>query len=1281
MVIETIAADPDVQRLRKRIATGKGVVHVSGLWGSAAPMLSAIVAQGFARCILYVTAHLEEADQARDDIEFFLDAPCTLFPAWETLPGEGAAAGEIEAERLRLCAAIVSRPGGSTRGGSGKTARAEACGSGGASSGQRPLPHGRGSERKDRSCGSGGASSGQRPLPHGRGSERKDRCGGSGEKAAQAEACGSGEKTAQAEACGSGEKTARAEACGSGERVATVIVAPIQALMQPVPVPAELRRHMLRLTPGEGIPGGGADAPGALLAWLIDGGYERLDLVESPGDVARRGDLVDVFAPGETEPIRVSFFDDRIESIRRFDVGPQRSTASLDGFTLTRARPPSVSGSAGTSRKVGSSSPAADDETDPDGDGAGDSSGAGVRGGRRANTPILLDLLSPDTLVVLDEPLGIQELGETLHRRLEHTSALVPVGEVLGRMEAFDGMHLSRFSSAGAAPADRFEFQVASLARWESPERLAPHPITQPTDAARGVQSLPSTLRSNIKGPRRSPETVDQPTAPDAPPTDTLAALCEAARVHAVHVVCDNAGERSRLIEMLQERLGGVPPSIHVHRGMIHRGFEWTPARTIVVSHHELFHRQRQRRRLRRLHAARPIESWLDLNPGDFVVHAVHGIGVYRELAAMRKGHSGQFEEFLTVEFAEGARVHVPVSQIDLVQKYIGAGGVKPRLSNVGGKRWGRTTDQVAQAVTDLAEELLRVQAARQNGAGTPYPPDTTWQHEFEASFPYEETEDQLTAADELRTDLMRPRPMDRLLCGDVGYGKTELAIRAAFKVVEYGRQVAVLVPTTVLAEQHHRTFADRMAEYPFGIVCLSRFRSPAEQRTIADRVRKGQVDIVIGTHRLLSKDIAFANLGLVIIDEEQRFGVEHKERLKAMRATVDLLTLTATPIPRTLHMAMMGLRDISTLQTPPIDRRAIATQVCTFEPALIRDAILRELNRDGQVYFVHNRVQSIAAVCDRLRAIVPEARFIYGHGQMRDEELESVMARFLNRDADVLVCTTIIESGIDIPRANTIFIDNADNFGLADLHQLRGRVGRSSHRAYCYLLTNPNRPIEPRAARRLKAVEEFSELGAGFRIAMRDLEIRGAGNLLGHEQSGHIASVGYEMYCRLLERAVRRLRNEPDPTPAEVHVDLDVSAHIPPHYIASGRARIDVYRRVAGARTVADIEQLEGDLKDAFGPFPPPVGRLLQLAELRVRARPFGIRSIRRQPPDVIFSVESVAAVEPVFADAPGAVRLPDGQTVHLRPPPGYLDPDTLLPVLRRMLARAAERSMETSA
>jgi transcription-repair coupling factor (superfamily II helicase) len=508
-----------------------------------------------------------------------------------------------------------------------------------------------------------------------------------------------------------------------------------------------------------------------------------------------------------------------------------------------------------------------------------------------------------------------------------------------------------------------------------------------------------------------------------------------------------------------------------------------------------------------------------------------------------------------------------------------------------------------------------------------------------------------------------------------VGYGKTELAMRASFRVAEAGKQVALLVPTTVLAAQHYRTFTERLADYPIVVDMISRFRSPREQSDILHRAGAGKIDILIGTHRLLSDDVRFSDLGLVIIDEEQRFGVEHKERLKQMRATVDVLTLTATPIPRTLHMALMGLRDISNLTTPPLDRRAIYTEVCSPSDQRVRSAVLAEMNRGGQVFFVHNRVYDIESVADHVRSIVPEARVAVAHGQMSERRLEGTMLRFVRGDIDVLVCTTIIESGLDIPAANTMFVHEADRFGLAQLHQLRGRVGRYKHRAYCYLLLPRRRTVNRTAAKRLKAVEEFSDLGAGFQIAMRDLEIRGAGNILGPEQSGHIAAVGYELYCRLLEQAVRRLRGEKVDTPRDVHVEVGVDAYIPRSYVSSARQRMEVYRRLALCRAVGELSQLGRDLADAYGSIPPVVEALLTVAEIRILAGRLGIDRIILMPPDVIFTIAEPSLADRALAGAAGTVRLADEQTAHWRPPPNYLEHPTLLTVLRRLLQQAAQR------
>jgi transcription-repair coupling factor (superfamily II helicase) len=586
----------------------------------------------------------------------------------------------------------------------------------------------------------------------------------------------------------------------------------------------------------------------------------------------------------------------------------------------------------------------------------------------------------------------------------------------------------------------------------------------------------------------------------------------------------------------------------------------------------------------------------------------------------------------------------------------------------VGGRTWLRQKAAAERAVLDLAVEMLQMQAIRLASPGIAFQPDSQWQREFDASFPYHATPDQLEAIAAIKQDMQRPRPMDRLLCGDVGFGKTEVAMRAAFKAVDSGYQVAVLVPTTILAEQHYRSFTERMAEFPIDLAKLSRFCTPEEERATLQGLRSGRVDIVIGTHRLVSKDVQFRNLGLVIIDEEQRFGVEVKERLKALRATVDVLTLSATPIPRTLHMSLVGLRDISNLQSPPEDRLAVETKVSRWDDQLIRHAILRELARGGQIYFVHNRVGDIELVAHRLRQIVPDVRLRIGHAQMPDEELERVMVDFVAHRFDLLLATTIVESGLDIPNANTIFINEADRYGLADLHQLRGRVGRYKHRAYCYLLIEPHKHLTPNAARRLHAIEEFDELGAGFAIAMRDLEIRGAGNLLGTQQSGHIAAVGYELYCQLLENAVRTLQQQPPKTRFEVDIQLPGETLLPDDYIPDLRLKVDLYRRLTRVETPEQIDELAAEMLDRFGPLPPPVQRLVELTRLRLDAANWRISAIYREGDFVVLQYADRARIEPLLARHRGKLRLVDERSLYL-PLPRGADPTRLWQLVKSVL------------
>ncbi len=676
------------------------------------------------------------------------------------------------------------------------------------------------------------------------------------------------------------------------------------------------------------------------------------------------------------------------------------------------------------------------------------------------------------------------------------------------------------------------------------------------------------------------------------------------ARADHAFFACRNEAEENRVRSLLGD---GPRGPLRFLRGRLSRSFELPLRRLVVLGYDDLLQHLTRRRPAQKRIQGRAIEDFLDLEPGDHVVHLAHGVGLFKGVERIAK--DGATLEHCVVEFQDGVRVFVPVTKIDLIQKYVGASGQRPRLARLGGAQWAKAKQRVKEAVTDLAVRLLETQAMRQKRPGIAFPPDTDLQHQFEASFPYEETPDQITTLEAVKKDMETPRPMDRLMCGDVGYGKTELAMRAAFKAVLAGRQAAVLVPTTVLAAQHFATFRERMAGYPVRIEMLSRFRTDAEAKVIGEGLGEGTVDIVIGTHRLLSPGIAFKDLGLVIIDEEQRFGVEHKERLKAMRATVDVLTLTATPIPRTLNMALLGLKDISTLTTPPEGRMPVATEVSAFDEGKIREYIVRELRRGGQVYFVHNRIETIHRIDRLVATLVPEARRAVVHGRMPRHELEDSMMAFVRGEIDVLVATTIIESGLDIPNANTLIVDRAHRIGLADLHQLRGRVGRGRHRGHAlFLLPEEHKVVDEVAERRLRTIEEHAGLGSGFRIALKDLEIRGAGNLLGAEQSGYIADVGYELYCRLLEDAVKELRMERVTEATDTYVDLHVAAGLPDDYAGDESLKLGFYRRIASVATASDLDGLRAEIEDRCGSLPESGKRLFDVARLRILGQEHGV-------------------------------------------------------------------------
>jgi transcription-repair coupling factor (superfamily II helicase) len=700
-----------------------------------------------------------------------------------------------------------------------------------------------------------------------------------------------------------------------------------------------------------------------------------------------------------------------------------------------------------------------------------------------------------------------------------------------------------------------------------------------------------------------------------------------AAKKMDIVIFCNNVGEKTRLQDLLEGQKIRLTEASGIFIGRFSEGFVFREGRLVVLTDGDIFGRYKVRRPRRRFKGTLAIREFSELRQGDFVVHVRYGIGIYRGVKRIVK--ESEEREFLCIEYQDEAKLYVPLEQACLVERYIGLGKSAPHLDRLGGKRWQDVRKAAQRAIFDFAAELLELQAARSFLHGYAYSADTDWQREFEQAFVYEETPDQDAAISDVKHDMERPQPMDRLICGDVGYGKTEVAMRAAFKAVMGGKQVAVLVPTTVLAQQHLQTFSERIADYPLRIEMLSRFRTLKEQRLVLKGLREGSVDIVIGTHRLTQPDVRFKDLGLMIIDEEQRFGVRHKERLKRLRMTVDVLTLTATPIPRTLYMSMTGIRDMSTISTPPEDRLAIETVVSEYSVALIREAIRREINRQGQVYYVHNFVETIERVKERLEGIVPEATYAVAHGQMADDELEEVMRTFVEGKVDVLVCTTIIESGLDIPNANTIIIDRADRFGLADLYQLRGRVGRYKHRAYSYFLYSRGMGLVRDARKRLKAIMEHSSLGSGFKLALRDLEIRGAGNILGVEQHGHVTAIGFDLYCKLLKRSVASLTGKEVKGIEDIEVRFPFTEEIPAEYIPAVGQRIDIYKRLGEITTLGDVDEIAGELRDRFGEMPEAAKLVLETFRLKLATRDRGIHSVHLSGGKII-AVRAGAEIRP---------------------------------------------------
>ncbi len=1003
-----------------------------------------------------------------------------------------------------------------------------------------------------------------------------------------------------------------------GPGVSTMVVTAVSGLLQKTYARADLKNRTRHLQRGEVL------APLDLAGFLESQGYEPEAQVSQKGEMSLRGGIVDLFPPTSPWPVRLEFFGDELESLRQFDPVTQISREAMTEVTI----PPA--GEIGILRQTVEGTdplarpPAAGSEGEPAPTGP---------------TATLLDYLPRETIFLLCDPGALAAQAE----------------EYAQPIPANDPFHISwpdflkALDRRGFTPVELSDDAVL-LGPGEA-EAGAGQAKSNPGTQGGGddrAEPRATLFFGSLEAFRPLAERTPEPHVAAAQRREFFGQLHRWRRqAYAVHVFCNNEGERQRFDEVWQE-LGlpgdrGVGDRPQVHLGSLARGFVCDAAKLVVVTDAEIFGRRKiqRSRKLKSPHAVAARSAldidFTDLEEGDLVVHLQHGIGRYLGLKKMPVSAGGRGPaarpppletECLVIEYAPGLpgdeppKLYVPVSEAHLVGKYVGAGKAHPPLNVLGGTRWARAKEQTEAAVRDVAAELLRIQAVRASQPGHPCKPDTQWQREFESAFIYEETPDQVTAIAETKADQERAKPMDRLICGDVGFGKTEVAIRAAFKCVMDGRQVAVLVPTTVLAQQHFNNFRERMAEYPVRLELLSRFRTSREQRKVIQDLAAGTVDIVIGTHRLVQEDVGFKDLGLVVIDEEQRFGVMHKERFKRLRTMVDVLTLSATPIPRTLYLALTGARDMSTIQTPPHDRLPVDTIATEYDERLIRDAIQRELHRGGQVFFLHNRVTTIEVMRSKLQTLAPHARIVVGHGQMEADELEEVMTRFVNGEADVLLSTTIIESGLDIPNANTIIIDRADRFGLSELYQLRGRVGRYKHQAYAYLLLPRHARLLTDVRKRISAMKQYSTLGSGFKIAMRDLEIRGAGNLLGAEQSGHITAVGFELYCQLLKQSVGALKGEPFKARVEVRVALDFlgpgdlgrgAANSPAHgapraalshdYVPEPQHRIEIYRKLAQATDKALLAALQGELRDRFGPLPAAVELLLAVAELKLVA------------------------------------------------------------------------------
>jgi transcription-repair coupling factor (superfamily II helicase) len=1013
-----------------------------------------------------------------------------------------------------------------------------------------------------------------------------------------------------------------------------VVVAPVRAVLQPI-VSGLGDLEPVRLRPQDEA------ELDDVVRRLVDAGYHRVDLVEKRGEIAVRGGILDVFPPTDEHPLRVEFWGDQIEEIRYFKAADQRSLeVAQDGLWAPPCRElPLTESVRERAKALAGEHPALAEILVQIADGA-------AVEGMEAFAPVLadrmeqlLDVLPEGSSVVVCDP-------ERIRTR---AAELVSTGQ-----EFLEASWVNA-AAGGEAPIDLGEAAYRTLeeVRDHASGLGLPWRTITPFVSA----GTTTTRREYSAATGELTEVTETTGEPDADALRIGAHAAESYRgdtqrvmadvkgwIHEgwrVVLVTEGHGPAERLAEVVREEglgakvtdLDGPPePSlVHVSCGRLDHGFVWDAVKLAVLTETDLSGQRSSTKDMRRMPSRRRggIDP-LQLTTGDYVVHEQHGVGRYVEMAS--RTVQGATREYLIIEYAKGDRLFVPTDQLEEVTRYVG--GEAPSLHRLGGADWQKQKGRARKAVRQIAGELIRLYSARQASPGHAFASDTPWQRELEDAFPYVETPDQLGAIDEVKADMEKPVPMDRLICGDVGYGKTEIAVRAAFKAVQDGRQVAVLVPTTLLVQQHMSTFSERFAAFPVNIKPVSRFQTAGEVAETLRGLADGTVDLVIGTHRLLSPETRFKELGLVIIDEEQRFGVEHKERLKAMRTQVDVLAMSATPIPRSLEMGLSGIREMSTILTPPEERHPVLTFVGPYDDKQIAAAIRRELLREGQVFFVHNRVRSIDKVAKNVAELVPEARVGVAHGQMNEHQLEKIMVDFWEKEYDVLVATTIVESGLDIPNANTLIVDRADMYGLSQLHQLRGRVGRGRERAYAYFLYPPEAPLTETAHERLATIAQHTEMGAGMFVAMKDLEIRGSGNVLGAEQSGHIAGVGFDLYVRMVGEAVRELREDGPAETPEVKVELPVDAHIPHEYVPGERLRLEAYRRIAGIQDGSEIEAVREELADRFGPLPVPVLNLVEVARFRALARRAGLTDVTLQGNHIRFS----------------PVRLPDSRRVRLQ-------------------------------